>query len=57
MTRDDTTLIRTSGNVFADLGFAEPEASVQKMRSEFMIAMDKMTDDTLADGSGHQSQR
>ena len=45
MTRDDTTLIRSSGNVFADLGFAEPEASVHKMRSELMIAIEKMIDD------------
>jgi predicted XRE-type DNA-binding protein len=57
MTRDDTTLIRSSGNVFADLGFAEPEASDHKMRSELMIAIDEMIEGKLVDGSGHQSQR
>jgi predicted XRE-type DNA-binding protein len=45
MTHDDATLTRSSGNVFADLGFAEPEASVHKMRSELMIAIEKMIDD------------
>ncbi len=45
MTRDDTTLTRSSGNVFADLGFAEPEARVHKMRSELMIAIEKMIAD------------
>jgi predicted XRE-type DNA-binding protein len=45
MTRDDTTLTRSSGNVFADLGFAEPEARVHKMRSELMIAIEKMIDE------------
>ncbi|HVI55250.1 MAG TPA: helix-turn-helix transcriptional regulator [Luteibacter sp.] len=45
MTRDDTTLTHSSGNVFADLGFSEPEASVHKMRSELMIAIEKMIDD------------
>lgn len=45
MTRDDTTLTRSSGNVFADLGFAEPEARVHKMRSELMIAIEKMIED------------
>jgi predicted XRE-type DNA-binding protein len=45
MTRDDTTLTRSGGNVFADLGFTEPEASVHKMRSELMIAIEKMIDD------------
>lgn len=45
MTRDDTTLTRSSGNVFADLGFPAPEASVHKMRSELMIAIEKMIAD------------
>lgn len=45
MTRDDTTLTRSSGNVFTDLGFPEPEASVHKMRSELMIAIEKMIAD------------
>ncbi|MFC4525107.1 XRE family transcriptional regulator [Dyella halodurans] len=45
MTRDDTTLTRSSGNVFVDLGFAEPEARVHKMRSELMIAIEKMIAD------------
>jgi predicted XRE-type DNA-binding protein len=57
MTRDDTSLTGSSGNVFADLGFAEPEASVHKMRSELMIAIDEMIEGKLVDGSGHQRQR
>ena len=36
---------RCSGNVFADLGFEEPEARVYKMRSELMIAIEKMIAD------------
>lgn len=38
MARDDTTQIRSSGNVFADLGFPESEASLHRMRSETMTA-------------------
>jgi len=30
MTRDDTTFIRSKGNVFADFGFVESEASVTR---------------------------
>jgi predicted XRE-type DNA-binding protein len=44
MPRDDTTFTHSSGNVFTDLGFIEPEASVHKMRSELMIAIEKMID-------------
>ena len=42
MTHDDTTLTPSSGNVFADLGFTEPEANVHKMRSDLMIAIERM---------------
>ncbi|WP_154670736.1 hypothetical protein [Luteibacter rhizovicinus] len=42
MTCDNTTLIPSGGNVFADLGFAEPEAGIYKTRSEAMIANEKM---------------
>ena len=57
MTRDDTTLTRSSGNVFADLELSEPEARIHKVRSELMIAIEKMTDDKSANDSGHQRQR
>jgi predicted XRE-type DNA-binding protein len=40
--RNDAKLTVSSGNVFADLGFPEPEATVHKMRSELMIEIEKM---------------
>lgn len=45
MTREDTTITGSSGNVFADLGFPEPEATVLRMRAELMIAIEKMIED------------
>jgi predicted XRE-type DNA-binding protein len=44
MNRDDTTLTRSVGNVFVDLGFSELEARVHKTQSELMIAIEKMID-------------
>jgi len=52
MTRDDTTLIFSSGNVFVDLGFAKPDASVHKMRSERMIADEKMLEEIRVSDAG-----
>ncbi|MFC4764802.1 helix-turn-helix domain-containing protein [Dyella koreensis] len=40
--RDDSKITHSSGNVFADLGFSEPEATVHRMRSELMIEIEKM---------------
>lgn len=40
--RDDSKITHSSGNVFADLGFSEPEAAVHRMRSELMIEIEKM---------------
>ncbi|EIC19788.1 helix-turn-helix domain-containing protein [Thiorhodovibrio frisius] len=37
MKDDDTRMIESSGNVFADLGFDPAEAEVMKMRTEVMI--------------------
>lgn len=42
MTCDNITLIPSSGNVFADLGYIEAEATAHKMRSEAMIASETM---------------
>ena len=39
---NDTKLTVSSGNVFADLGFPEPEATVHRMRSELMIEIEKL---------------
>ena len=38
---DDTRRIKSSGNVFADLGFDPAEAEVMKLRAEVMIRMEK----------------
>jgi hypothetical protein len=48
VTRDDATLTRCSDNVFADLGFNEPDASIHKMRSELTIAIENKFDNELA---------
>jgi len=37
----DMTAIKSSGNVFADLGFDAEEAANLKLRSQLMIAADK----------------
>ncbi len=37
MKDEDTRIIESSGNVFADLGFDPAEAEVMKMRTEVMI--------------------
>jgi predicted XRE-type DNA-binding protein len=42
---DSTTIIASSGNVFADLGFAEPEATVHLMRADLMNQIEKMIND------------
>jgi hypothetical protein len=34
---NDTRIIKSSGNVFADLGFDPAEAEVMKLRTEIMI--------------------
>ncbi|WP_006788268.1 helix-turn-helix domain-containing protein [Thiorhodospira sibirica] len=37
MNDNDTRIIESSGNVFADLGFDPAEAEVMKLRTEIMI--------------------
>ncbi|MBK5929887.1 helix-turn-helix domain-containing protein [Halochromatium salexigens] len=37
MKDNDTSIIESSGNVFADLGFDPAEAEVMKLRAEIMI--------------------
>lgn len=37
MKNNDTSIIESSGNVFADLGFDPAEAEVMKLRTEVMI--------------------
>lgn len=39
MKENDTRVIESSGNVFADLGFDAAEAEVMKLRAEVMIRM------------------
>jgi predicted XRE-type DNA-binding protein len=38
---DDVSITESSGNVFIDLGFPEPEARVLLMRAELMIEIKK----------------
>jgi predicted XRE-type DNA-binding protein len=38
---NDTRVIKSSGNVFVDLGFDPAEAEVMKLRAEVMIRMEK----------------
>jgi predicted XRE-type DNA-binding protein len=40
-TTNGTTIIKGSGNVFADLGFTPAEASNLRLRSQMMIALRK----------------
>jgi hypothetical protein len=42
MTCDNTNLIPSTGNIFADLGYVESEATAHKMRSEALIASEMM---------------
>jgi hypothetical protein len=39
--RDDKTIVASSGNVFADLGFDCAEARLLAMRADLMIALDQ----------------
>lgn len=39
MNEQDTRIIDSSGNVFADLGFDPAEAEIMKLRTEVMIRM------------------
>jgi predicted XRE-type DNA-binding protein len=44
MTNDDK-ILASSGNVFADLGFPEPQATVHLMRAKLMVQIEKMIDE------------